>query len=265
MPYVRKSKKSMVKRVKKVRKTKVPKSIKTYVSKAIHKQLENKRGEPFTVVNQGIVPYGGVTATSGTVHDLTNALEISQGTGQGNRVGDRVRATYFGVRGVVTARIPVGTTPDSAPPAFLKVYVGRLKSSVLAPTDFTTLFQAGNSSAAPLNQPIDMLGEINTDVYTIYKSKMFKLAPASVNNPTTGAFYYDNNDYKLTGFFNFNLTKHLKSVIYNDTSTQPSNCGFFMWFTMAYADGSTITPTGTDPDFPNLVLSLETKFHYEDA
>lgn len=90
---------------------------------------------------------------------------------------------------------------------------------------------------------------------------MFKLGSSLYLN--SGSTANDaNNDFKLSKYFNINLTKYIPKVIrYDDATTSPENVGLYATFLMCYADGSTIDNSG----YPEFAFSGVINYSYKDA
>jgi len=244
MPYLKKSskpkRKVAVRRVaKKARSApSVPLSVKKYIKSTISRSSETKFLAPVANNNVAILPYDTTTQLC-TLINLTTALSCNQGSGQGDRLGDEIAIKNMSFKGYIS--YAGGSTTINSTPVFIKMVLGRLKSTLSQPTSFATLFQSGNSISAPQNLPTDMFRHFNRDAWTILQSRMFKLG-TSGPGLTTGT---PNNDFSLCQMFSISLNKHVNKIKYSDGGTAPTNNGLYIWFLFCNADGSTISATTT--------------------
>jgi len=249
MPYASKPKfakrKSAPRRARRAVKS-VPKmsaALKSLVKSAVARQAETKFATPLTANNVAILPYDATSQLLTTIN-LTTALNIAQGTGQGDRIGDEITVHNMTFKGFMTVS-PSLISADTSP-CYVKMVIGRQKVSLIQPTSYANLYQAGNGVAAPSNLPTDIIRSFNRDAWVILQSKVFKLGFANVPN-STGGSSQANNDFALCRLFSLNLNKHIHKVKYSDGGAQPQNVGLFVWFLLCNANGSTITATANIP------------------
>lgn len=244
-----KSKKAVVKKA--LRKSYVN-SIKKIARSVVKKQTETKIAQPYTQNNQPITAYDLTTNNFGSEFSLiTPLINILQGTGQGQRVGNRINVTSMIMKGYINAvRLPTTGGTGTNDPFYVKMVWLRRKSSLLGVNGVTgggnAFFQNGNATVAPSNLPTDLLRAINKDVFTVYTSRVFKLGFANAQgnisgNPPT------NNDFKVSKFFKVNLSKHIGKLIYDDNGANPNNWACYAVALMCTADGTPITSNATTP------------------
>jgi hypothetical protein len=225
-----------------VYKPRVSNAVKKYVKRSIHTNLENK------IAN---VTSSGNTITSYGVNSNLFVVSccpysaISQGTGQGARIGNEIktRACYFNF---VLRPAPYSASNNPIPiPQIVMIFFGKVKNSrALQPvnSDFAKLFQTGNTSQAPYSNTLDLIATLNKDWFTIYKTLQFKIGYAqtdAVAGSNSAFEYYQNNDYKFNAVRKLNITKMMpKTFKFNDTTSQPTNDGLWMWAMCVPADGS---------------------------
>jgi len=260
MPYLKKSSKPKrrvaVRRVAKKPRSaprSVPLSVKKYIKSTISRSSETKFLAPVANNNVTIAPYD-TTSQLCTLINLTTALSCNQGSGQGDRLGDEITVKNMSFKGYISYEI--GATPLSSSPVFIKMVLGRLRSTLSQPTSFATLFQSGNSISAPQNLPTDMFRHFNKDAWTILQTRMFKLG-YSGNSGTTITGASPNNDFSLCQMFNISLNKHVNKLKYSDGGTVPTNSGLFVWFLMCDATGNSLT---TNPPAPQINYDIEVAF-----
>jgi len=225
----------------------VPVSIKQYVNKSINREVETKC-QSFTE-QTSLLPFATNTLRTLDFNSVLNL--ISAGTGEGNRIGTRVKVVNLQIKGWLS----VGTT-FSYDPIVVRMFVGRLKASITTPNagaQYASLFQNGSGVSAPQNNYFDMLRVVNRNVFTVHAQKTFKLGKAGdLGSQTT------NNDFKLLIPFNINVNKHINTLIFNDNALASTNFGCFVWFTVSNADGTATNPLM--PPLVNLCYDMEVKY-----
>jgi hypothetical protein len=243
--YRKKTTKKSTKTVKgrKITRTKgVTMPIKRYVNRTIGRNIETKRIEyasGFTVSN-----YFNDTSLNSFWLSPGNTIQILQGDGQGMRTGNRLKIT----KAILTYSItPIGYDALLNPqpkPTLLRLWIGYFKTDQdNKPTDFTQLYQVGNSSGPPNNFISDIQRSVNKDKFVVYRSIIHKIGFSSVDG--TGAQpvvqYYNNNDFKYLTMRKLDITKYMISnVIYNDNTAFPSTRGLFAWMQVVGADNTTM-------------------------
>jgi len=253
--YSRKSK-YVAKPIKKAIKTAVKTNFNRKVLKVIKRHQETKIAAPLVISQQEIIP--AQEGIPPTMIDLSQMfLAIDQGTGQGDRIGNKIYPQSVTVKGSVNIS---GTNG----PALLKVIIFKDKKNqtTAAAGNLMDLFQLGDTNAPPSNRPMDMIRHFNTDRYIIHATRTFKLGQYTYGGAT------QNNDFSLQRFFNFNLSKHFKTIQYNDDVepdsvelVKPSN--LWMTFCVSYWDGTAIT---FDPaNYPECEISFDALVTYKDA
>lgn len=255
---VMKPKRARMGKRKTVRKLKpsVSVAVKRYVKTAISRRQEDKLGTPYVLNSTAIQPYVGPT-TPGTIINLTTVLsQITQGAGQGQRIGNVITVKSLNFKGHVNMiNLPTGTNLQNTP-CFLKMFIGRKQVDLSSPTDQSQLFMAGNSASPPGNLPQDIYRWVNKDLFRIYATRVFKLGVAG-----TQASSFANNDFMTTRFFNISLNKHIGNVKYNDTDAFPTNCAYYAWFVMCAYDGTAISISG----HPAVEIHCDVSVKYDDA
>jgi len=159
------------------------------------------------------------------------SVVISQGTGQGQRVGNVIKTKKLTFKGTIVA-LPYDSIFNTAPaPVQLKMWIFYDRTDPTAvPAPITNFFQNGNTQKGFANDLVDMWSPVNTDRYTVLATKQFKLgfASATGSGSTAPQQYFSNNDFKYNCNFSFDLTKHYpKTVKFNDNTTTPTTRGLF--------------------------------------
>lgn len=232
----------------KAKKAIVPQSVKAYVQRSIGRNEETKC-QSFSDITT-LLTYAAVGNTLRTL-DFNSVIGlITSGTGEGNRVGTKVKVSNLQLKGWLS----VGTNFTTAP-VVVKMFVGKLKQALTNPnasTLYSRFYQAGSSSSPPQNNYFDMLRIPNKDLFTIYAQRTFKLGLAALGNTTS------NNDFKMLTPFSVNLNKHINNLIFDDSVAAPTNFAAYVWFVCVFADGST-TPL-TVPPLVNCCYDMEVKY-----
>jgi len=172
-------------------------------------------------------------------------IACSQGTGQGNRIGNRVILKNGTFKGCLVP-LPYHATTNPVPrPVIVKMVMYYDRSDPLGvPQPFSTgtaaFFQNGNTNQPFLNDLADTWSDINKDRYRVFATKVFKLGAAaytgSGNSPDNQGFI--NNDFKYNGNFKIDFTKMIPKVVqFNDNSAIPTSRSIYCTFFYCLADG----------------------------
>ena len=236
-------------------------ALRKMVKKIMHQQIENKCVQ-VSAQNQIVstFAYGSFLTVS-----MVPYGSIAQGTGQGDRIGNtiRPRSVYFNY---VLNPIPYANPNNLTPvPQDVMIFFGKVKNSkpqIPISTDYTKLWQQGDSYRGPYSTNLDLIQQVNTDWFTVVKIVKHKIGFA--NNQGLGSNvnqqYFANNDYKLNVIRKLNITKYIPKVVkFNDTTSQPTNDGLFMWATSVNCDG-----TANSTNAP-VYMSYCINFTWEDA
>jgi len=173
---------------------------------------------------------------------LATYTDIAQGTGQANRIGNKIRTSSLVFDGVIyPTRYNATTNPAPRPNDVMMV----IFSDKEDPNTFNSLtmpnfFQSGNTSIAPTGNIIDTILPINTDRYTVHYKRMFKVGYASFDGTGSvpAAQNYNNNDYKFSCRFRVNCTKYMPKILrFNDSNNTPNSRVIRVAFLPCYADG----------------------------
>lgn len=178
-----------------------------------------------------------------------NRLNIPQGDGQGDRVGNSVRTVNSYIWGALyTQPYDIGYNPTPRPMDVMLYIVQRKGQGDTAMTTLSGFYQNNSTSQAPSSGQIDTLLPINRDQYTVYYKRMFKLGFADNTGTGVDGTYqrYTNNDYKRTCRFRINVTKYLRKIYkYSDTATTPS-CNALYMIIMPVNSDTTIPASGNN-------------------
>lgn len=226
----------------------LPQQIKNIVNKIVAHKEETKC-QSYAIPSTGLQVYAFGNLLE---FNATQVLGlITQGAAEGQRIGNRIDVTSFVIRGFV------GLTTAIVSNIYVKIVALRLKAQVSSPNgNYNVLYQNGNSTLAPSGTLSDMMRDFNKDFFTIYQSKQFLLGS---NDAVTSVMPYNNS--KGTAMFKFDLSKHIKKVVWNDSTSLPTNCGMYLAFIPCNADGSIITLAQVSPYY----TTCEVEMKYKDA
>lgn len=240
--YRKKTTKKSTKKAR-VRKTKgVTQPVKKYVDRTLKRNIETKRiqyAAGFPVSN-----YNNSTSLNSFWLSPGSTMSITQGTGQAQRIGNRLRI----IKAYLTYSItPTGYDALLNPqprPILLRMWIGYSKTVPSdLPSDFTNLYQVGNSSGPPGNYISDIQRAVNKDKFIVYRSIVHKVGFSTVDGTGSqpAVQYYNNNDFKYCIMRRLDITKYLISnVMYNDSLNNPTSRGLFAWMQVVGADNTTM-------------------------
>ncbi|AXH73545.1 MAG: putative capsid protein [Cressdnaviricota sp.] len=226
MPYTKKKPSKTGKKLyKSLKKAIVPQSIKTYVNKTIHRQIENKIADfhyngdvMYNITNNPTQWTGNNIIYLSPNSASLNGVAIIQGTGQDERIGNKIRIMKAMLSAVI---YPVDELAVDKP-LDVNFYICNFKQANTN-TDVSTIctnkfFQDGSTSLGLSGTLADNVLRVNNDLVRCYRKFTKKLGPAM--NDTNQKFI--NNDYKYHQQFTLDVTKYLKSVYtFNDTDQPP--------------------------------------------
>lgn len=220
-------------------------SLESLIAKQIRKQKVAKYSN--------IVVSDEIFASTGTAWAASNVTVMSpsstsnsivQGTGEGDRVGNRIIVKNFEMKFILYPN-PYNVTTNPTPiPVEVDIWIFSQRGSNVTPTlaSLGNFFQNGDSTTGPTGGIGDLLKTPNTDAYIIYKHIVGKLGvQAFVATPGNvgSQGYYANNDFEYNIRRTVNLTHALPSHIeYDDTTTLPKSRAVFMFSQVINADGS---------------------------
>lgn len=175
-------------------------------------------------------------------------LIVAQGTGDGNREGNRITTKRVMLKGVMWPNPYNATTNAINAPIEVCLWIFRLKpgytdtyvsvQSVLA----NSMFKVGGSYSGLTNTMTDLTLPINTDTIILKKRRVFKLGNSS-QQATVGSNnsnLYANNDFKLNQKFRMDITKYVnKKVSFKDTDNNPTSRTTWAAVSFVYSDNST--------------------------
>lgn len=230
--------KKLARKSKKSAKPKVSKTIKTYVKKAIHNNIENKEKMNYAG-NQSVQTGDALTTTYPLI------MNTIQGTSNDTRIGNSIKIVKGQMRLTVNL-LPYDTVNNpNANPVWVKIWVVRdLKNSgqlsTMDNTAYLNFFRINNSGLGFQSNPLDTTLEVNNDYFRVLYSKLFKLGSASAFNagiPVNANSYFDNSPMCKQIIINWGkwCKKQLK---FNDNTGYPTNDNLYFVIQPVNADGT---------------------------
>jgi len=218
------------KRVKRVAVAKV----KTAALTKLIRQVHIKDTEPKNVVYTSSI---ALSSSIGTSWPTTCIVPLSpysgyvnptQGVGQGQRVGNKVRTKRCILSGVITSSgyNAVSNAFPTPQDVVIWIFTTKQSNSITTSLSSANFFQNGSTTSNLQGNLVDLILPINQDSFILRGRKVFKQGYASYvgsgNIPNSGNF--NNNDYKLSNIFKWDITDMLPTVIdWNDGSAFPNS------------------------------------------
>lgn len=223
------------------------KSFKKRVMKVLSRRVETKTSQSaqqdigLYYPNQGATYDSTNTIRVSPVATGTGAVVIAQGTGQGNRIGNKITLKSYKLNLTFQPKPYDAIYNPSPAPMQVKVVlfydrqnmagINANAGTLVNPIPRSNFFQFGNSATNITGNLTDMIAPFNKDRYTILASKTFKLGYAVYDGSgfSTAAQAFSNNDFKLVQMMKWDVTKYLpKTVVYPDGSDTPTSRGLWM-------------------------------------
>lgn len=256
---------------------KTGKGLKTMVKQLISRNLENKMRQSGGVTS--LLPTTATGFQTGAVIPLSpyyeaglsiqQNLDITQGTGVSNRIGNSIKTRSGYLRAVIYPAPYHATFNPNPQPLIVTQWIFKLKSGItdstasVVSTMNNNWFKDQNSYTGIYNSLNDVVMKCNPDFVNLLSRKTYKLGYAT--DAGTGAQVanqnHANNDYKLNFVLKQSMTRHLRKVIrYADNNAQPLTSTTWCVFTVAYASGQTMPSTHV-PAY----INWEYDYQFEDA
>jgi len=252
-----KTRRSFAKRRPALRRKAAPKkkSMVKLIKREISKATENKTFQVFND-NYSLFPSNNGPAFDGNIIPVSPYsgayLNIGQGLGQGQRVGNKIKLKKLNFSGIVYPQGYNATTNLTPAPCQVKLwffYDKEEPQSIPTPQASADFLQFGSTSLALGNRLFDHMAPVNTDRYRVLCTRTLKVGYAEYGGtgatgsvPVQGNF--TNNDFKLNARFNVNLMPYaIKDVVYRDTANAPTTRGIFMMAQPVYANGTGMADT----------------------
>lgn len=182
---------------------------------------------------------------------------ISQGTTQGTRVGNKVRVR----NAVLRMSLTVSNQSAAVTPTYVDIYIFKYKpmtaypNNVMPTGSMNNFLQAGSSSTNYSGAISDGLRPVNKDLFTMkYRKRLCMFNP---NN--TAAFTGATASWNPNRSYNINITKYLNKILnYDDANSICTNDS--LWFAVGSTQTDGVLYPGLAMGTYNLVVNVE----YED-
>lgn len=247
------------------------------VKNQIARNIENK----MTVSAQAIAPL--CTSNIGATFSLTwyvlsswqsAVWQMSQGDGQGQRVGNRIKMKRWIIKGQIQPHSPTQNFSEQSYlqqsyQGYATIYFGRRVDTGNVDTPLTKLLQSGNSAINPLGSSTEMMLPLNKDLYKVYWRKTFKLGSAF--GQTVASQTIPNNDFGVCRTFGFDACKYIcknRILKFNDVDTATSDrdlSRLAVWATWRPAVGSLASPNPLAAVQHYYDINITSYGEYEDA
>jgi len=251
---------------------KVTKPLKMAIRREIARNVENKQSQYYNYDTRLYIP-GNANFPNDNIFPVgvdPGSLVISQGTGQGQRIGNEIKTKKLMFKGTIHP-LPYDATFNANPrPLQVKMYIFYQKDTPTAvpnPMAGPGFFQNGSVTKGFQNDLVDMWSPVNTDAYRILTTRTFKLGFADYSGTVQNASVRDgyqsftNNEFRLNANFSVDLTKYYpQRVKFNDNTTVPTTRGLFCMFQYVDAGGGVLPTTAY---MCNVQYMLD--YQYEDA
>lgn len=227
-----------------VRKAVSRKALRRQIDFQIRRQAETKEQKITAERNLIWSPSTGSFDTRNIFSSSDILNVISQGTGQGDRIGNRVTLVKFDFSFLIWAR-PTNASGVNLPlDVCMYVFSDKLNPTSQTATNIRNaisggvppyFYEAGNATTGANMTITDQLLRVNGDRFMLHKKKIFKLATSQVVN-------WSNNDYKASRRFKVNIAKYMpKNVVWNDAGALASRQIWIMFLpVIANDDTSTV-------------------------
>lgn len=241
------------------------KAISRICKKIIARDVENKQAQYYDAIADIYpVTHAGFVNSVIPLTPYASYLAISQGTGESDRVGNRLKIKRIMFKGIILpTAYNVTSNPVPRPSEIIMwIYHSRDDPTTLTAPD-NSFLELNNGSQALSGNLFDTIAPVNNDKWVLHKRKVFKIGFAEYGGTGTTASQqsFANNDFKYNRKFSINVTKYaVKHVKYNDNTTTPSTRGVFCVMQAVSATGGGYT-SAYIPAEMSYTLTME----YEDA
>lgn len=240
-------------------KRKVSKSIKSYVKRTIHRNIENKERCQYAANI-------ALNAASYSTQSIGLIPPCGQGTNDDSRIGNQTKITKGIIKGHINLLPYNATTNPSPAPLWVRILLVRnlrwgYQQANLDSTSLGMIFRAASAAIGQQFNLLDMNLPVNSDAFRVLADKKFRLGSTSpsATGPVSSGTYFDNSH--MSAPFYFNWGKYCKKVLkFDDNSSPylPMNHNLYLIFMAVNADGTSNTYIPCEYHYVNHAL-------YEDA
>lgn len=235
-------------------------ALKQYVNKIVKSNEETKILTNSIAYKSNITGIGfNTTGPTGFTSAFNILPVVAQGATQYNRIGNKISPVgNLLIRGHILA-LPTSSTSNPCPnlPFYVRVVVWRQKASMTTLTNSDILDDNVTAGGVPFDGTLDdLMIPFNKDKFVIGGVKTVKLQP----NASVSTYSVENlSRYPVAQMFKM-YVKLPKTITYNDTSADPSNCRWYFSAGVVNFDGSILTSSSIRAN-----ITAETVMKFKDA
>lgn len=235
-----------------------------YVKRLVDSRIEDKAQHFDDVINFGTY-FLNIDLNSRPIGPSSTSYLISQGAGQGQRVGNVIRVKKVILKYYLFPLPYDAETLTTPMPQLVRIWVGNVRSDLSVRPDSTymaKLYQSGNIAVPPTSTVDDMLAPINKDLFVEKASRIHKvghsiLDPANANVQNNQ--YFSNNDFIAGNMGYIDCTKFFRTKLHFDDTTNTPDSNVFMWMEAVNCDNT------QSLEGPSVKMVYNIEFVYEDA
>lgn len=240
--------------------SKPTKSLTVAVKRLLSKEIETKCAPYYSLADQTLVYGAGLNPGAALGFVSANLIpSIQQGTGDGQRLGNKIRVKNLIFRYTLRAEAVRATNNFTAVPFICRVIVYKQR---YATDDSSPLLMLDNGNSAQNfgSTPDDYTKPYNKKLFQIFYSKQYTMQP--IRNELTTPISSENvaNGTKTWVARSVRIKIPQKTLIYADTALTPSNAGLFAAVVVCNTDGTVVNNTSA-----RVMLNMETNMYYTDA
>lgn len=196
-----------------------------YVKRILHKEVENKFYTTFASSQIAKVQVNTAPVLGEGLINLN--VPIGLGNTSSGRIGNKVRVVKSKLNMIFNLMpyAALGATNQNpyTPGVWVKIWIFKLRTANdRQPTlgEWQSFFRGNSSNLPAQGSELDLVFPVETDIFEIYKTKTLFLTSSSnsasgIPNATSYMFASGKNSIQCS----FDVTKHLGTMVYNDTTT----------------------------------------------
>lgn len=224
------------------------KTLKKQIVRVIKQQSELKTATNLTIADQVSVYGAGLNTPVGLGFVSSSSIVplITQGSSEGNRIGNSIRPKWLSLRYTLRAvpttdaTSPTNNNPFKGIPFLCRVIVFKHRWAIDEGSQ-TGILQTGSSSQNLGSTPDNWVMPYNTDEFKILYSKQFKMQALS-HVSSTGVLNTENQGTYLQNFIVKRCRIPMPKVLrFNDNNGAATNEGFFMAVAVCNVDGTVVS------------------------
>jgi len=227
---IRKSRSSAPRRGRNMPRRRIAKIVKSVMASNQEVKINRfqQNGTLYSVANDS-ANFQSVTGNLWCLTPHASFCAISQGTGEADRVGTKIKLRSVRLRANFWQNAYNVSYNPTPVPFYLKLWIFSVKySSQLTDVQSVVInnfINANNSGNGLAGTLADLTGVVNNNYVTLKKVLIRKIGVSSAygTGAVGSAQYFNNNDFKITSFVNLDVTKYLrKHISYNDATATAS-------------------------------------------